>query len=101
MTAEEFLIQYYDEGGDGPSFIESVREQMSEMAGFDFDTLIDGIESYAIHKAKYHVEQAISAIEQKGIDGITSWSGNPYTGEGSDYLDVEKMLDAYPEKNFK
>lgn len=49
--------------------------------------------------AKLHVEAALRAVHEKGIDHITEWSGNPYTGEGSDGLSEEKILKAYPLTN--
>ena len=40
-------------------------------------------------------------IYNAGLNDITTWYGNPYTGEGSDYLDLNKILNAYPEDNIK
>lgn len=54
-----------------------------------------------IEFTKAHVEQALRAVYNEGLDGVSSWSGNPYTGEGSDYLDLDKILKVYPESKIK
>ncbi len=58
-------------------------------------------QKYAIEFAKYHVEQALKNIYNSSTYGITSWCGNPYTGEGSDYLDYDKIIKIYPLENIK
>ena len=51
--------------------------------------------------AKLHVKAALEAIYEKGLNELTTWDGNPFTGEGSDYLNEDKILNAYPETNIK
>lgn len=58
-------------------------------------------EAFAIEFAKLHVEAALKAVHEKGLDHITEWEGNPYTGEGSDSLSEEKLLKTYPLENIK
>jgi hypothetical protein len=61
----------------------------------------DVIVKSMIEFAKLHVEAALNSIYENGVDDITSWSGNPYTGEGSYYLDEDKIKKAYPLENIK
>lgn len=85
-TAQEFLKQ-------DPMFeIESLES---------YEYIWRAVKENMVDFAKMHVENAIRAIEKKGLYDITTWSGNPFTGEGSDYLDVDKMLKAYPLDNIK
>lgn len=65
------------------------------------DKLYDDIINRAVEFAKLHVKQAAQSIYNTGLDDITTWEGNPHTGEGSDYLDLNKILNAYPEDNIK
>jgi hypothetical protein len=51
--------------------------------------------------AKLHVQAALEAIANGTLNDISSWDGNPYTGEGSEYLDRDKILNAYPLTNIK
>ena len=58
-------------------------------------------EKIAIHKAmiefaKYHVIEFAKAICNGTLDDITTWDGNPYTGEGSESLDHDKVRAVYP-----
>ena len=46
-------------------------------------------------------EAALKAVYEKGISDIISWSGNPYTGERFDYLDLDKILSCYPKTLIK
>lgn len=48
-----------------------------------------------------HVNAALEAVYEAGLTDITKWDGNPYTGEGSDYLDKDKILKCYPTTNIK
>jgi len=54
-----------------------------------------------IQFAKLHVEECKEEIYNKGLDGLTEWCGNPFTGEGSDYLDKDSIINAYPLENIK
>ena len=49
-----------------------------------------------IEFAKFHCEAQAKEIYNKGLDGLVKWDGNPYTGEGSDYLDRDSIINAYP-----
>jgi hypothetical protein len=84
-TVDEFYLQKAKE-------LHSDPEDMPQW-------MIEAANEYAILKAKLHVEAALKAVYDGGLDGITSWDGNPYTGEGSDYLDQDKLLNAYPLTN--
>ena len=58
-------------------------------------------EKIAMHKAmiefaKYHVTEFAKAICNGTLDDITTWDGNPYTGEGSESLDHDKVRAVYP-----
>jgi hypothetical protein len=46
-----------------------------------------------IEFAKLHVTAALNTIYEKGLSDITTWDGNP---EGSEYLDFDKLIAAYP-----
>ena len=90
MTAEEFAIKNF----------------MDIESGYSYEYSLDKVQKILLRKAmiefaKYHVEQAARMYENRGLYDITTWSGNPYTGEGSDYLDVNKMLKGYPLENIK
>ena len=56
---------------------------------------------YANLKTEFHVTAALRVIAEKDMSEITYWSGNPYSGEGSDYISEEKILNAYPLENIK
>ncbi len=87
MTAEDILKKH---------FIEECKAGM-------FLTPEDETKVYAamIEFAKMHVRLAFQTIDNEGIDSITSWSGNPYTREGSDSINMDKLIKIYPEKNIK
>ena len=71
MTAEEFLEK------------ENLPESIS-----------GGTLNYAmIEFAKLKVTEALNTIYEKGLSDITTWDGNP---EGSEYLDFDKLIEAYP-----
>ena len=63
-------------------------------------SISDAIEAM-IEFAKHHVEAALKKVYEKDLQGITTWQGNPYTNEGSDCLDIDKMLNCYPLENIK
>lgn len=54
-----------------------------------------------IEFAKLHVDAAIKSIYNVGVNDVTEWSGNPYTGEGSYYLCLEQLEKQYPLDNIK
>lgn len=54
-----------------------------------------------IEFAKHHVEQALLKVANSDMDAICSWSGNPYTSEGSDSIDFDKVMKIYPLENLK
>lgn len=51
--------------------------------------------------AKFHVEEALNAVYNSSISDITEWSGNSYSGEGSDYLCLDKIKKQYSLTNIK
>jgi hypothetical protein len=63
--------------------------------------VLRNIEEFMIEFAKLHVQAALEAIANGTLNDISSWDGNPYTGEGSEYLDRDKILNAYPLTNIK
>lgn len=58
-------------------------------------------EELLIKFAKYHLNEAIITIANGCINDLTTWSGNPYNGEGSDSLDIDKIEKVYPLSNIK
>lgn len=54
------------------------------------------LSDFAIEFAKLHLAAQANAIYNKGISDLTTWSGNPYSGEGSEELDEKKILSVYP-----
>lgn len=54
-----------------------------------------------IEFAKYHVEQALLKVANSDMDAICTWVGNPYTGDGSDSIDFDKVMKIYPLENIK
>ena len=65
------------------------------------DITKERIQKYAIDFAKMHVEKALQEIYNSSIDEITSWEGNPYSGEGDRYLNLENIQKIYPLTNVK
>lgn len=61
----------------------------------------DSIERALIEFAKLHVKAALDSVYNAGLDGVTTWFGNPYTFEGSDYLSQTKIHKTYPLENIK
>lgn len=59
------------------------------------------VENAMIEFAKYHVEQTLLKVANSDMDDICSWSGNPYTSEGSDNIDFDKVMKIYPLENIK
>ena len=55
----------------------------------------------AIEFAQLHLEKAIKNIANSSLSDVTEWSGNPYSGEGSDELSEKKILELYPLSNIK
>lgn len=53
---------------------------------------------WGIEYAKLHLQAQAEAIGNSSIGEITSWNGNPYSGEGDDSLDLIKILNVYPLK---
>jgi len=51
--------------------------------------------------AKLHLEAIMQAIYDKGLIDITTWERNPFTGKGSEYLDLDKLKAVYPLTNIK
>lgn len=62
----------------------------------DIEKLYGAINAAMIEFAKLHVTQALNAVYEKGVNDLTEWCGDPYTGEGSDYLNRDKVLNSYP-----
>lgn len=79
MTAEEFIKNYYDENDD---FIEFMREQMSELKGFNYENVPD----LMVEFAKFHVDLALKRAH----------SNMQLPSE-----DLEFTLQAYPLDNIK
>jgi hypothetical protein len=50
-------------------------------------------DEFMIEFAKLKVTEALNTIYEKGLSDITTWDGNP---EGSEYLDFDKLIEAYP-----
>jgi hypothetical protein len=84
MTAEEFLqnhlqiSHFYD-------------DKTNQMVCYS-----DEVQQAMIEFAKLHVTEALNTIYEKGLSDITTWDGNPYGDEGSEYLDFDKLIEAYP-----
>ena len=76
MTAEEFCKQFRKNNPIANA--ESIEHWMGE---------------HCIEFAKFHVKAALNTIYEKGLSDITTWDGNP---EGSEYLDFDKLIAAYP-----
>jgi hypothetical protein len=53
----------------------------------------DEVEQAMVEFAKLHVKAALNTIYEKGLSDITTWDGN---SEGSEYLDFDKLIAAYP-----
>jgi hypothetical protein len=85
-TAEEFLKKYSIEEFDEGGYLGIDEKEASKMM---------------IEFAKLHVESFKKKLEWEGLDGISEWGGNPYTGEGSDYLSIDKLNSIYPDSNIK
>ena len=45
--------------------------------------------------AEYHLRAQAEAIYEAGLYEITTWCGNPYSREGSDSLDQDKIKNIY------
>ena len=100
-TAEEFIQDRYDLNSEQ---LDDWRDQMKKMRGFDFDNIIDLMDSYAIEVAKFHVEAALKAASEKAkiINDPTCYAGN--TGsefEADKIVSRESILNAYPLTNIK
>ena len=50
---------------------------------------------------EFYVTEALNSVYEKGLSDITTWDGNPYGDEGSEYLDFDKLIEAYPLENIK
>lgn len=85
MTAEEFLRT------------KGCNSYVYKGETYFSDVTIDDV----IEFAKYHVEQALLKVANSDMDAICSWSGNPYTSEGSDSIDFDKVMKIYPLENIK
>lgn len=102
-TAEEFLynaiLKDITENTDIPEqYHKSAAKTISGYRGLNKENVTARA---MIEFAKLHRKAIIDEIYEKGLDGLTTWDGNPYTGEGSDYLDKELLLKAYPEDLIK
>lgn len=78
---------------------EFVLKELEDYISSDY--LPPEIYSFMIEFAKMHREAIIQTIFEKGLSELTEWSGNPYSGEGSDYLSLELLEKAYPEDKIK
>ena len=56
MTPEEFIQDRYDLNSEQ---LDDWRDQMRKLRGFDFENIIDLMESYSVEFAKLHVEAAL------------------------------------------
>ena len=56
---------------------------------------------WGIEFTKLHIVACKEEIYNKGLDGLVKWGGNPYTGEGSDYLDKDSIMNTYPLEKIK
>jgi hypothetical protein len=75
ITAQEFL------------------KELDEESGTIWTEDDDEICKAFIEFAKLHVKAALNTIYEKGLSDITTWDGN---SEGSEYLDFDKLIEAYP-----
>lgn len=89
-TVEEFISQYLDVDVD---FVESMREQMSKLKGFDFNNIPD----LMIEFAKLHVEAALKAAAEKGQ---VDFEPEDYDGSTA-HINKESILSAYPLTNIQ
>lgn len=87
LTSEQFIEEYLDVDSD---FIEKMREQMSNMSGFDFDNIPD----LMVRFAQYHVRLAVKEQIRIENDRITSESE-------LDKLTEEALRNTYPLENIK
>lgn len=87
LASEQFIEEYLDVDSD---FIEKVREQMSNMSGFDFDNIPD----LMVRFAQYHVRLAVKEQIRIENDRITSESE-------LDKLTEEALRNTYPLENIK
>lgn len=99
-TAEEFIPNYLDANSE---FMESMREQMSKLKGFNFDNIPD----LMIEFAKLHVEAALKAASESALIRETNYKGS-WTSESisiDDYtnavVDKESILNSYQVTNIK
>lgn len=81
--------------------IPTAEEFLEMNVGREMKSVPKYIEKLMIEFARLHVEAAINTIYDNGLDDATEWSGNPYTGEGSDYLSLDKLKKSYPINNIK
>lgn len=56
----------------------------------------DEVKKAMVEFAQIHVKAALKAVADADMDDLTEWSGNPFTGEGSDYLSEKKIARIYP-----
>lgn len=82
LTAKEFVLE------DGEGYL----------AG---DYTPNEVYHLMVDFAKMHREAIIQTIFEKGLSELTEWCGNPYNGEGSDYLSLELLEKAYPQDKIK
>ena len=95
FSAEQFIEEYLDVDGD---FIEKMREQMSNMSGFNFDNIPDLMAEYA----KYHVKAALkSAAENVETYDYPYMDCCPECGRTTTYVKEDSILNAYPLENIK
>jgi hypothetical protein len=80
--------------------IPTAEEYLNELVPIGALSFECAIESM-IEFAKLHVQAALDSIANGTLDNISSWDGNPFTGEGSEVLDRDKILNAYPLNNIK
>lgn len=88
-TAEEFLQ-------DSFTISHFYNDKYEQMMCFS-----DEVQKAMIEFAKFHVEAFKEKLYDAGISGISTWEGNPYNGEGSEYLDTDKISRIYPLENIK
>ena len=79
----------------------SIPTAVEFIQNFTEDPNDDTIFEAMIEFTKLHLKAQARAIEETGISNITTWYGNPYSGEGSESLDLEKILNVYPLDNIK
>lgn len=86
-TAEEFIKEYL---GVDDEFIESMREQMANLSGFDFDNLTD----LMVEFTKFHRIKILEAAAKNA-------SHNHKVYDSTFIINKNSILESYPIENIK